>query len=512
MPRRCSDARHEHTGPGTDYRVNSLTAQTRRLARNISWLLLQELALRVLGLATAIYLARVLSAQQYGELGLALALIGILSTLVEAGTGSRATRLTALDASSVHQTYAQITGMRLTLASVLMVTLIAAAPALSRIFSFPPTLLVLCAFLLVRPALAVFWAFRGLDRMHVNAIAAIAEKLIAFTGLLLLVHGQTSDVLWIPVIETVAALLMVTWLRVQLGHLFPGLGIALRVREWPEIARESMPLSLAALLGSVYLHGAVLMLGWLGNTGAAAEFLIAQKLMLTLAVLWYVISRSVFPSASRLLPTDAPAALALVADLLRYYLAVIVALGLLLGLFANEVLALLFGATYADSGAVLLVLLAALPFLAVSHSLLTLLRARPLPRAVLAGRITSALVLLAVAALLIPAHGAIGAAVAVVAGEAAAMLLLFYLANKALGGVPWNRRCAVPLVAGAVAALLYVMLNVMFEDWGPMLGLPVATCAYGALLLLLRGISWRELGAVPALLASAVRRQGGRDA
>ena len=57
--------------------------------RNFTWLSLQEILIRIIGLATAIYLARVLSPTSYGALGLALAIIGVLQTLVQAGTGWR---------------------------------------------------------------------------------------------------------------------------------------------------------------------------------------------------------------------------------------------------------------------------------------------------------------------------------------------------------------------------------------------------------------------------------------
>tara|TARA_R110002049_G_scaffold83158_3_gene211310 strand:- start:171 stop:1667 length:1497 start_codon:yes stop_codon:yes gene_type:complete len=478
-------------------RVAALSDQTRRLTRNMSWLMLQEMAVRALGIATAIYLARVLTPTQYGQLGLALALVAILSKLVEAGTGSRATRLTAIDAGSVRETYAQITGMRLTVAGLLMALLVGAAPLLGSTFYFPPLLIMLCAFLLVRPALAVFWAFRGLEKMHVNAAAVIGERLVAFVGLILLVDSGEQALLWIPVVEAAAALLMVIWLRRQLSQLYPRLRVGMRLSEWPAIARESLPLSLAAVLGAVYLHGAVLLLGWAANPEGAADFLIAQKLMLTLAVLWQVMSRSVFPSASRLLVTDTPAALALVADLLRYYLAAIIGLALLLGLFAEQVLALLFGANYAGAAPVLQLLLAALPCLAISHSLLTLLRARPLPRAVLAGRICSAAVLLSVAAFTVSEHGAIGAAWAVLCGEVSAMLLLGYLAARAFGALPWNSRCNAVVIAGAAAALTFLLASGIAQ----IAAILFALFTYGGLLLLLGGISRQELRQLPVLAA-----------
>lgn len=485
--------------------MKTLTQQAQLLARNISWLLLHEMVIRCIGLVTALYLARVLTTSQFGALGLALALVDTLSNLVDAGTGSRATRLTALDATTVKESYAQITGMRLVLAAVLMVGLVALAPRLSLTFSFPANLLILYSFLLLRPALAVFWAFRGLDRMHVDAIAGIAEKTIVLVGLLLLVHGQGNDLLWVPILEAAAALVVVCWVRVQLGKLYPGLRIAMRFRHWPEIARESLPLSVAALLSSVYLHGALLLLGGIGTPAAAADFLIAQKLMLTLAIVWHVISQSMFPTASRLLAQDNAVALQLVSNLLRYYLLAIVPVIALLALYANDVLALLFGDAYASSGPVLIVLLATLPFLAIGHGLQTLLRAIPRPRAVLAGRIIGALALLLVATLLIPHFGATGAALAVVIGEAVAMCLLFFLVKESLGAVPWSARCGVPIIAGILAALVFSMAS----SWPDTGGLLMAAMVYIVGVWLMRGISAEELKAIPSVIGVVLRtRQG----
>jgi O-antigen/teichoic acid export membrane protein len=495
----------------TDYyhrNMKILTQQTQKLARNISWLFLHEMAIRCIGLATALYLARVLTPAQYGALGLALALVDTLSNLIDAGTGSRATRLTALDATSVNESYAQITGMRLVLAAVLIAGLAALAPQLSLAFSFPANLLLLYSFLLLRPALTVSWAFRGLDRMHVDAIAGIGEKAIVFLGLLLLVHGQGNDLLWVPVLDIAAALFVVFWLRAKLGGLYPGLRIALRLRDWPEIARESLPLSLAALLGSLYLHGALLLLGGIGTAAAAADFLIAHKLMLTLAIVWHVISQSMFPTASRILAQDRVAALQLVANLLRYYLLAIVPVVALLALYANHVLALLFGDAYANSGPVLIVLLAALPFLAIGQGLQTLLLAIPKPRAVLVARTAGALVLLLVATLLIPPFGATGAALAVVVGEALAMCLLFFLVRQGLGAAPWNARCGVPIIAGLIAAVIFSIVGA----WSDTVGLLLAAVIYTAGVWLMRGISVEEIKAIPSVIAVVLHtRQRAQD-
>ena len=483
--------------PGT------ITQQTRRLARNVKWLSLQELMIRLIGLATAIYLARVLGPAAYGSLGLALALIGIPGTLVQAGTGSRAIRLTALYPGSVPEIYAQTTGLRIVMTVIVFATLILCVELLSRTFSIPSNLLILCSFLLLRPALTVAWAFKGLDQMHVTAMADIAEKALLFGALLLLVKGQGNDLLWVPVLESLTALAVVLWLRKRLGAVYPGLSISFNYKAWPGVTRESLPLGMAALLGSVYLHGAVLLLGWLDTSSSAANFLVAQKLMLTMTILLFVINSSAFPSMSRLLSSNVSQALKLVSSLLRYYLVLIIPVIFLLAVYANEILSLLFGASYTDSGPVLMVLLFALPFMAISHSLLLLFRAIPKPRAVLISQVLSALVLFLAAVILIPRFGATGAAAAVVAAEASGMVLLFWLAIRSIGSTPLEIRCFAPLVAGVIVTMIFLLM----DDWSLYLSLPLAALLYMLALWSMKAISADEIRSLPKIISAALNKE-----
>jgi len=480
-----------------------ITQQTRRLARNVKWLSLKELMIRLIGLATAIYLARVLSPAAYGSLGLAIALIGVLGTLVQAGTGSRATRLTALDPGAIPRIYAETTGLRIAIVLLVLVALALSIPGLSSALSVPPGLLYLYAFVLLRPTFTVAWAFRGLDQMHITAMADVLEKALVFCALILLVRGQGNDLLWVPVFEAGAALLIVLLLRKRLGRLYAGLRISFRYRDWPEVSRESLPLGMAALLGSLYLHGAILLLGWMDTSTSAADFLVAQKLMLTMTLLLHVINSSAFPSVSRLLSSDTSQALDLVSSLLRFYLVLIIPVIFVLAIFSDQIIRLLFGSGYPDSGPVLIILLATLPFLAINQSLLLILRTVPKPKTVLFGQIMSTVVLLIAATVLIPRFGAGGAAAAVVAGEVAGMVLLYWLTTRAVGTLPLNASCFSPLVAGALASLVYLFTN----DWSLLVKLSLTVITYALALWALKAVTRDELRSVPHIVIGAMRKE-----
>ena len=472
----------------------------RRLARNFTWLGLQELVIRLIGLATAIYLARVLDPANYGALGLALAVVSFAAVFVQAGTGSRATRMTARDPEAVPTIFADINSLRITMALVMIGLLIVFAPRLGRLFQVQPLLIILCSFLLLRPALTVVWAFRGLDRMKIPAVADMAEKVLIFFGLLLLVHGNGNDVLWAPVVELLALLVIAAVLFHLLTRLYGPLRLRFGLNAWSEISREAVPLSLAAMLGSVYMNGGVLLLGWLADTESAALFLVAQKVMLTLMTLLHISSTAAFPSISRGLQHSKQEALNLAARILRYFLVVMTPLFLLVVFHASFLIDLLFGSEYRGSAAALVVLLTAIPFLAAAGGARMLLRAIPKPLSILGARLAGATVLLAVSFWLIPEHGTVGAAAALAAGEFTSSVLMLAVIRHATGGLPWCNRCLAPLLAGLASAIAYIAL----DPWSLLTRLLIAAVTYGVLIFLMKGITTTELRSMLGLFMPAV--------
>jgi O-antigen/teichoic acid export membrane protein len=233
-----------------------------RIAGNLSWLGLQELIGRLIGFFMLIYLARLLSPADYGSLNICMALMAILSLLVRAGTGSRATRLTARDAAAIPGIHSDVAGLRIVIAVVLIISIALLCVPLGSLLSVPPQLLLLGSALLVRPALTVAWAFRGLDNMRPIALSGAAERLLVLVGLLLLVHGSNLDMYIVMLLEIAGAIIVVWWLRLSLyRNLGSQLQIRFNYRRWGSMVRESWAVSMATIIGSLYRHGDALLLG-----------------------------------------------------------------------------------------------------------------------------------------------------------------------------------------------------------------------------------------------------------
>jgi len=482
--------------------MTKVSDQSQRVARNFLWLSLQEMMIRLLGLASAIYLARKFSPADYGALGIALAIVGFLTMVVSAGTGVRATRLTALDHSTIPHTFAVVSGIRVTAAAVVFSGLIILGPTVADFLAIPPALLVLTGLLLLRPALTVQWAFRGQDLMHVTAASEVVEKSVLFIGLIVFVHGGSEQLLRVPLVETVAALVLVYILYSRLEQKFSPLRIRFRVSEWPQFLKESIPITLATLMGSVQQNCGIILLGVLLTADAAARFLVSQKIMLTALTLLLVVNNSAFPSISRLLAGKVSEALALQARLLRLFFAVMIPLTLLVGFYAAAILSALFGSTYSGEGPLLAILLCALPFIIFGQSLQNVLLASANPRPVLTAKSCGAVAMVLLMFLLIPRMETTGAALSLVGGESISMLLLLAGVRRKLHSSLWTAATSGTVVAGGIMALMLVLT----VDWLAAVRVPLVVLTYMAFIYAFKGVSLGELKDLPRLLTALIRK------
>lgn len=483
--------------------MTQISLQTHLVARNLVWLSFREIMIRLLGLATAIYLARRLGPGDFGALNIAFAAVGLLSVLVMAGTHVRATRLTAIDATRIPQTFGLVGGIRVTQALILFAVLAVCAPVFSRYLGVPSLLLVLAGICLLRPALSVEWAFQGRDRMQTVAMAEVVEKVALLAGLLVLVRGSANDLLRVPVVEAAAAMLFVGLLYWRLAREFGALRIRFEFSEWPSFLRESAPIGVASLMGALQLHTGVLLLGLFVTADAAGAFLVAQKIALTAMTLMVVVNTSVFPTVSRLMVKRTREALELQTNLLRHFLGAAIPLFLLAGFFARQVLAALFGDAYVAAAPALVVLLFALPFTLFGMVLQNVLLAAARPRAVFLGKTCGATVLVAVSAWLIPGMETLGAALGIVTGELAGMLVLMAGARFAFRAIPWSAAAAATLAAGLVMAAALAVT----AEWDAAARIALALALYIGSIFLFGGLRAEELGNVSRLLAALLRRE-----
>ncbi|MDQ1703778.1 MAG: hypothetical protein QOF18_144 [Frankiaceae bacterium] len=184
---------------------------------------------------------------------------------------------------------------------------------------------------------------------------------------------------------------------------------------------------------------------------------------------------------------------------------------LVAGLMAVGPLALrlIYGNDYRASGPVLVILITVLPAVLVARVAGAVLHAAGRVRTVLACLATAVVVDIALCVLLVPAHGARGAAVANIGAQGLATALEVGYARRIVGRlrVSWWRMLAGTLAAAACGGVAYAVTVALPNVAGLVIGIVAGAVAYLVAFLLLRPVADEDLEWLEGIAGA---RLGGR--
>jgi len=469
------------------------------------------LAARVYGVLAggvlAIVTVRVLSVEEYGRYATAMAIIVVVGVVAELGISALATRQITLDEEHTDR----ILGVALSAEIVTATVGAALLVPLGLALGYPGAVIGLLALgallVLAQGALAALGgAFQARRVFELFALCtAVQATVMVGGGLAALAAGLGA-----------AGLVATAGLGYVAAAIAALVLLRRRLRVWPDFAgarrqifaflREAAPIAIVASIAVIYGRVALLMLSQLGDERDVALY----NLPLTIVELTFLvpaaIATSFYPLLTRQLTDDRDDAASSMDLLLRLFLLGSVPIALVLALGGSDLITLVFGDRYADSGDVMAILAATIVanffnYLAW-YALLAGQRERRRVPAVMAGLALN----VALGVVLIPDHGARGAAIALIVSDAFMVGWLLWVVHRQVVAL---RAGAVVLraVPAAVAATAVALLPL--PGGGLLKGL-AASAAWISVLLAtryIRGEEWDPLLApLRALRQSRTKR------
>jgi O-antigen/teichoic acid export membrane protein len=376
-------------------------------------------------LVVVVAAARLVSVEQFAILATALAAAGVVGSMLDLGAGT----LLARDGAKSRADRGALLDGLLRARVPMVMTVLVVAPVVG-IWLGQPLTVVAAAGLGVTAALGhtVYGLYRSCQDLRPEALQRLAAAMLS-VGVVALVPFVVprADAVLVGLAGVAAATL---W---PLVHRAPDL-VDASVRVPPRTAlRLAAPIGLLALATIVYYRSGMLALAALADANETAAFGVAAGIAFGLLALPNAITTALLP---RLASEDAAsdriacarralASTLLVAVVLAGAAAVVVPIGM----------PIVLGGEYGDAGVPFALLCLGIPVIATSGVIGTALLSIGRLGALGAQVGLSLAINLASLALLVPPFGAVGAALATVACEAAGLVLLVWFARTALPGL-----------------------------------------------------------------------------
>ncbi|MHB8079523.1 MAG: oligosaccharide flippase family protein [Candidatus Krumholzibacteriia bacterium] len=388
--------------------------------RNLGILTAAQVAAQLLNVVALVYLARRVGAHWFGVLQVGVAVMAYALISAEWGLFSTGVRAVArLDRPEEVRLFARRqTGLMALLAALVLAAGLLVLPRLS-FFREDPWIFRLYLLAVVPQVFMLDWVGVGLERMIWPATAKVVRSLV-YAGAVLLLLARLDGVLgwpdrhWVPLLlllslvvgNVVMAVPLARWLG---GPVWPAFG---GLADWRGRLALAAPLGGSIVVMRVLLNADIVALGLLAKPDVAGGYAAAAKIVFVLVTAVEVLWNALLPRLSRLW-RESPA---------RFRARLALYLGLVLALFApaaaggaalgGPFMHLLYGAQFPVAGIVFRLLSISYVVLAVGQFFGNALVACDRQRAAFPPVAMGAGVAIALAALLIPRAGAVGAAVA----------------------------------------------------------------------------------------------------
>jgi PST family polysaccharide transporter len=346
------------------------TAERRRLFDNIGSLYLLQGANYLIPMAVLPYLVRVLGMEIYGLVAFAQSFAQYFNIFTDYGFNFSATRSIAQnrnDVGKISEVFCCVFLIKLFLTAVGLIVLACVLLVVPRMRN-DWTIYMFAFVAVIGNVLFPVWFFQGVERMRYISIISGTTKAFSAVLLFVFVH-QPADGLLAVAIQSAG--------MVVAGVI--GLVVCLRTMhldlQWPSwvslktCSGEGWHLFVSTASVSLYTNSNVFLVGLLAGNVQAGYFSAAEKLIRAISGLVGPINQAVFPYVNSLARTSSQAALAFIAQCLKWMSGLTLVPVVILFLLARPIVVLCFG--HAAIGAIpVMRWIAPLPFLiAVSNVL-----------------------------------------------------------------------------------------------------------------------------------------------
>ncbi len=463
----------------------------RRIMKNFLSLSGANFLCKGLSFAATAYLARILTAEGYGILGFAQAVLVYFQLLINEGFDTFGAREIARRPEETRRYVDNILTIRTILSFASYGLLAVFALAIPKPPVVKAAILILGA-KLFDLTINLKWVFQGREKMEWIAASRVLPLLFYVGTVFMLVHSP-QNILRVPMLQVATAfagsLGLLLLYVMSTGRVRP----RFELRFWREIFRQSLPMAATYLLIQVYVNFDMIFLGFMRDEETVGYYNAAYKMinMINLFGIYYF--TSLFPNISRLYGESREKLRALLETSMRHVTIFAVPLAVGGTILAAPLIGLTYGSGFMP---------AALPFsllvwnisviwisLHYGNALMGCDRQGKYMRAVAIGAVSN----IVLNFIFIPRYGMAAAALTTIFSELA-VLALTYAAMRDIVDLRFGRL----LVKPAIASVLMGAVILPLVHWHVTARIAAGAAVYFPILYLVRGLGRGDISRLKA--------------
>lgn len=458
-------------------------SQVKRTFKNMSWLFVSQVIASICGFIWTIIIARYLGVEEYGILGFAISLTGILVIMMDLGIGTHIIRNIATDYNSAPKYLGNAIPLKSIFAIGMFVVIVAILIVMK---SNELTIIVTLLFAIEMIAKSFLTllnsAFQAFEEGKYQGISNTLLNLLLLIFILISIYTDLG-IIGIAISYIIANFIALAYTYLAFRNHITKPKFELDWSFCKKIIIASLPFAAASILNSIYYSIDVVMLtNFMGNY-ATGIYNATYKLISILTVFYSLYIAVIFPVMSKFFENDKKLLLISYEKSFKYLMLFMVPVSIATVLYSSDIIHLIYGQEYYAASPTLSILIWTVCLLFISGPGNTLLNASHQEVTVTKIYLIAALFNIGLNLYMIPRFSYNGAAITTVLSDLLIVIIQIYIIYK-LGHRP-NKKLYIDLikiiVGSAVLGIVLYFLNL--NMW---VALPVGIIIYLAVVYLLR--------------------------
>jgi len=426
--------------------------------RNLGYMAVAQVAAGICGFFTLVVLSRALGPANFGILGFGTAVLAFVGLLTTLGTDQYGAREISRAEGPVGRICARLVGLRLVLAAVSYLALLAFAAWGNRGSTEADILMIQGTGVFVT-ALTLDFIFQGMRRLEWVAVRQIATAAIVLAAAFFLVHGAGDlyAAAWIYPIAGAAVVIVVLVAGVRRVIAFrldgPAAGLG-------TIMSAVVPIAVSGTMQAVILNTDVVMLGLFRDNEEVGLYTAIMRLVLFALMPAGLVVAAMFPELARKM--DSPTAMR---DGAKQFATLLLFIGFplpcLVLIVPEQTVGLIYGESFMAATAVVAPMMSFVLIIYLRMIFGTPLVAWNMERQHMKLSILAAVTNVVLNAALIPSYGMLGAVAASLASQVVAMLGYGWVFRRHVGELICRVPFMVALCAGGASLVTMACLSAL---------------------------------------------------
>lgn len=458
-------------------------SQIKTIFKNMSWLLISQIIAGICAFIWTILIARYLGVNDYGILGFAISLTGILAITVDFGIATQVVRHIATDYNSAPKYLGNVFPLKsLFSIGTMFLTLIILILLKSNELTIIITLLFMIEGIIKSFIGLLNGSFQAFEEGKYQGIGNILLNLILLVFILIAIYTDLG-IYGITISYLVANLIALIYLYYAFNKNVTKPKFEFDKSFCKKILIYSLPFAATSILYTIYYSIDVVMLNQLVGNYATGIYNATYKLISILTLLYSVYGAVVYPVMSKMFKNDKKLLIITFEKSIKYLLLIIIPFAIATMIYSTDIVHLIYGHEYDAAASALSILIWTISLLFVNGVCNNLLNASYKEVTITKIYAIAAVFNVVLNLILIPYYSYNGAATATVMSDLLIMIIQLYVIYRV--GVRVNKKLysdLIKIIAGSAIlgiALYFLNLNM----W---VALPVGIIIYFAAIYILR--------------------------